>query len=58
MRRKRTGPKTFDLTHLCPICGYKIPPSELVHTDGVHIKCPKCGQESVYGPAARGESKA
>lgn len=49
MRRKRSDPKTFDLTHPCPLCGYKIPPSELIHTNGEHVRCPKCGQESGYG---------
>jgi len=49
MRRTRTDPKTFDLTFPCPHCGYKIPPREIVLTDGEHVKCPKCGEESAYG---------
>jgi predicted RNA-binding Zn-ribbon protein involved in translation (DUF1610 family) len=56
MRRKRPDPKRFDLTHTCPVCGYKIPPSEIMHTDGEHIRCPKCGQESVYGPSAKAQA--
>ena len=38
----------FDLTAPCPACGYRIPPSELLHVDGIHIRCPKCKAEFVY----------
>jgi hypothetical protein len=49
MRRKRSDPTRFDLTHACPLCVYKTPPSELIHLDGVNILCPACGKESPYG---------
>jgi predicted RNA-binding Zn-ribbon protein involved in translation (DUF1610 family) len=49
MRRKRPDIKKYDFTFPCQHCGYKIPPRELLHVDGEHIKCPKCGQLSVYG---------
>jgi predicted RNA-binding Zn-ribbon protein involved in translation (DUF1610 family) len=49
MRRgRRVDPKTFDLTHPCPVCGYKIPPNELLRVDGTNIRCPKCGAETPY----------
>jgi hypothetical protein len=48
MRRKCLDPHSFDLTLSCPLCGYKIPPSELTHIDGVSILCPACGKESPY----------
>jgi predicted RNA-binding Zn-ribbon protein involved in translation (DUF1610 family) len=48
MRRKRSDPHSFDLTHPCPLCGYKISPSELIRTDGVNILCPACRKESPY----------
>jgi hypothetical protein len=44
MRRKKPDPSTYDLTHPCPLCGYKIPPGEILHIDGEHILCPKCGK--------------
>jgi DNA-directed RNA polymerase subunit RPC12/RpoP len=53
MRRTRTDPTKFDLTHPCPHCGYKIPPRELLHIDGEHIRCPKCGKDSVYGSSLK-----
>lgn len=28
MRRQRVDPTSFDLTHPCPACGYKIPPTK------------------------------
>lgn len=31
LSRTRTDPRSFDLTHPCPVCGYKIPPRELFH---------------------------
>jgi transposase len=48
MRRSRVDPKSFDLTHTCPACGYKIPPRELLHVDGVNIRCPRCEAETPY----------
>jgi len=48
MRRTRTDPKTFDLTFPCSHCGYKIPPSEFRLIDAEHVRCPQCGNESVY----------
>lgn len=48
MPRKRSDPLSFDLTHQCPLCGYKIPPSELIHVDGENILCPACWKESPY----------
>ena len=48
MRRTRTDPKSFDLTHPCPVCGYKIPPAEILHIDGTHICCPRCKSETEY----------
>jgi len=49
MRRgRRVDPRSFDLTHPCPACGYKIPPAELLRVDGIKIRCPKCGAETPY----------
>ncbi len=55
MQRRRIDPRSFDLSYLCPHCGYKIPPAELVRTDGEHIKCPRCGQEHVPVPKGKHE---
>ena len=51
MRRARSDPKTFDLTYPCPVCGYKIPPREILHVDGQNIRCPQCGKNVPYLPA-------
>jgi DNA-directed RNA polymerase subunit RPC12/RpoP len=50
MKRTRTNPKDFDHAFPCQHCGYRIPPHELIRTDGEHVRCPQCGQESVYAP--------
>lgn len=42
--------ETVDLTHECPHCHYKIPSRELLRIDREHIRCPKCGKDSVCGP--------
>jgi hypothetical protein len=51
MRRAKVDATKFDLTFPCPICQYRIPPSELRHVDGEHIRCPKCGKDVPYLPA-------
>jgi predicted RNA-binding Zn-ribbon protein involved in translation (DUF1610 family) len=38
----------FDLSYPCPKCGYRIPPTQIFHTDATHILCPACGEEVVY----------
>lgn len=48
MPKRRTDPKSFDLTHTCPMCGYKIPPAEILRIDGTHIRCPQCLAETPY----------
>jgi hypothetical protein len=35
--------KVFDLTLPCALCGYAIPPTELLHVGWHDIKCPACG---------------
>jgi len=35
----------FDLTTPCTLCGYKIPPIELLRTGWYTVKCPKCEKE-------------
>ncbi|MBS1803537.1 MAG: hypothetical protein JST28_09220 [Acidobacteria bacterium] len=47
--RRKIDIKSFDLTFPCIHCGYKIPPSEILHIDGIHVRCPKCGKDSEYG---------
>ena len=45
MKRTRPDPKTLDLTYPLPAHGgYR----ELMHSDGEHLRCPKCEKESVY----------
>lgn len=46
--RRRVDSASFDHTFPCAHCGYRIPPAELLRVDGVHVRCPKCGKESVY----------
>ena len=41
---RRVDPKSFDLTTSCPECGYKIPPAEILHIDGEHIRCRSAGR--------------
>ena len=48
MRRPKPDISKYDFTFECSHCGFKIPPRELLRTDGEHIRCPKCGQVSVY----------
>jgi DNA-directed RNA polymerase subunit RPC12/RpoP len=48
VQKPKTDPARFDLTHLCPACGYKIPPDELLRTEWNMIRCPKCSEETVY----------
>lgn len=43
--------RSFDLTCACPSCGYKIPASraaELLHVDGINVRCPKCNLDFPY----------
>jgi hypothetical protein len=42
MRRGKIAPKSFDLSHPCPACGYKIEPFEIVH-----VTAPISGVRSV-----------
>jgi hypothetical protein len=42
-RSRRTDPKSFDLTLPCALCGYAIPPNELLHVGWHDIKCSACG---------------
>jgi hypothetical protein len=48
MRCNRLDPKSFDLTCPCPGCGYKIPPAELLHVDGINVRCPQYKLEFPY----------
>lgn len=37
------------LTCPCPHgCGHRIPPAELLHVDGVNVRCPKCHLDTPY----------
>jgi DNA-directed RNA polymerase subunit RPC12/RpoP len=36
------GVPRFDLSLPCPLCGYKIQPSELVRLAAHLIRCPQC----------------
>ena len=47
MRRPARKPPVFDLTIPCALCGYKIPPNELLRTGWSTIKCPKCAKRRV-----------
>lgn len=37
--------KDFDLTTPCTLCGYKIPPNELMRTSFSKANCPQCKRE-------------
>jgi hypothetical protein len=38
------GKPTLDLSLLCPLCGYRIQPAEVMRL-GLHtVKCPCCGE--------------
>jgi predicted RNA-binding Zn-ribbon protein involved in translation (DUF1610 family) len=37
------GVPQFDLSQLCPLCGYRIQPRELIRLASHTIRCPKCG---------------
>jgi phage FluMu protein Com len=43
--------KVFDLTLTCALCGYVIPPNELLHVGWHDIKCPAC--RGVFDSRAR-----
>jgi DNA-directed RNA polymerase subunit RPC12/RpoP len=36
--------QSFDLTLPCPICGYRIPPSEILRLANHIVQCPSCKQ--------------
>jgi uncharacterized Zn finger protein len=36
------GKPNFDFSQLCPLCGYKIQPNELVRLPTHLIRCPSC----------------
>lgn len=36
------GKPNFDFSQLCPLCGYRIQPAELMRVASHMIKCPKC----------------
>lgn len=38
-------PQTYDLTTPCTLCGYKIPPREILRTSFEKMLCPQCKQE-------------
>jgi len=38
------GTPNFDLSQLCPLCGYRIQPRELVRLASHIIRCPHCGE--------------
>jgi endogenous inhibitor of DNA gyrase (YacG/DUF329 family) len=43
MRRSpRIDPRSFDLTTPCPVCGYAIPPAELLRVGWHLVQCPAC----------------
>jgi len=37
------GKPNFDFSLPCPLCGYKIQPSELMRLAARITQCPKCG---------------
>lgn len=43
-RTRRIDPRSFDLSAPCPLCGYRIPPGEIMGTSWSLIHCPSCGQ--------------
>lgn len=43
MRHSRhIDPKTLDLTTPCPLCGYRIPPAEIMRVGNHLANCPRC----------------
>lgn len=44
MRSRRVDPKSLDLTTPCPLCGYRIPPAEILRVGYHLVKCPRCQQ--------------
>jgi hypothetical protein len=38
------GKPNFDLSLLCPLCGYRIQPNELMRVASHRIKCPSGGE--------------
>jgi DNA-directed RNA polymerase subunit RPC12/RpoP len=48
--RRRTDPKTFDLSTACPECDYKIPQPKLLWIDSKGVHCPHCQRDVVVLP--------
>lgn len=44
-RARRIHPRSFDLTTPCLLCGYRIPPYEILRTGWSRILCPLCGKD-------------
>jgi ribosomal protein L37AE/L43A len=44
MKPRFKGEPNFDLSQLCPSCGYKIQPKELMRLASHIINCPRCGE--------------
>jgi transposase len=44
MAPRFNGVPNFDFSILCPACGCKIQPNELMRVRSGTIKCPRCGQ--------------
>lgn len=43
--RRQLDPKSLDLTIPCPLCGYRIPPAEILRTGWSTIRCSGCGKD-------------
>jgi DNA-directed RNA polymerase subunit RPC12/RpoP len=44
LRVRRIDPRTFDLTFPCPLCGYRIPPAEILRLTFNIVQCSSCKQ--------------
>jgi hypothetical protein len=44
LRSRRIDPRSFDLTLPCPLCGYDIPPAEILRLAFDIVQCPVCKQ--------------
>jgi rubredoxin len=42
--KQRSDPRSFDLSLLCPLCGHKIQPWEILRLDFDLVRCPACEQ--------------
>lgn len=55
-RARRPDPHSFDLTTPCLLCGYRIPPNEILRTGWSLIRCPSCGLDFDSMPEKKPQS--